>query len=322
MRRRKHWIPLAGAVAALALSAMVDVRQARGDDETEPAPPATETGSDVLGTPQPQEKEDDAKVNKGRISLSVVNDFTTAYMFRGILQERNGFIWQPSAEIGFNLFEGGEDSAFPSIDLGLGVWNSFQSNKTGAVSGPSNLYETDIYPSLTMGFDNGLEFSMTYYVYTSPNGAFDTIQNFDMGLAYDDTELWGGDFSTGPSITVSFETDGTNFGDRQGSWLGLNAAPTYVAFSEDAYPLTLSLPLALGLSLSEYYELPGQGDDTFGFFSVGFSGSVPLAFIPAEYGAWSTYAGVNVYVLGDNLEEANLGDSPFAVGTGGIRFDY
>lgn len=321
MRRRESWIPLAGAVAALALSALVDVRQAHADDETEPAPPATETGSDVLGTPQPQAGEDDGKVNKGRISLSVVSDFTTAYMFRGILQERNGFIWQPSAEIGINLYEGDENSAFSSIDLGVGVWNSFQSNKTGAVSGPSNLYETDIYPSLTMTFPNKLEFSLTYYVYTSPNGAFDTIQNFDMGLAYDDSELWGGSFSTGPSITVSFETDGTNFGEQQGSWLGLNAAPTYVAFAEDSYPLTLSLPLALGLSLSDYYEIDGH-DDTFGFFSFGLSGSVPLAFIPADYGAWSAYAGVSIYVLGDNLEQANLGDSPFAVGTGGIRFDY
>lgn len=320
MRRRERWIPLAGAVLALALSTLIDARQARADDETEPAPPATETGNDVLGTPQPQENEDDGKVNKGRVSLSMVSDFTTAYMFRGILQERNGFIWQPSAEVGFNLFDG-EDSAFPSIDLGIGVWNSFQSNKTGAVSGPSNLYETDIYPSLTMGFDNGLEFSMTYYVYTSPNGAFDTVQNFDMGLAYDDTELWGGDFSTGPSITVSFETDRTNFGDQQGSWLGLNAAPTYVAFAEEKYPLTLSLPLALGLSLSDYYEIDGD-DDTFGFFSFGLSTSVPLAFIPADYGAWSAYAGFNLYVLGDNLEAANLGDSPFGVGTGGIRFDY
>ena len=321
MRRREHWIPLASAVVALAFAAIVDVRQVRADDETEPAPPATETGSDVLGTPQPQEKEDDGKVNKGRISLSVVSDFTTAYMFRGILQERNGFIWQPAAEIGINLYEGDEDSAFPTIDLGLGVWNSFQSNKTGAVSGPSNLYETDIYPSLTMGFANGLEFSLTYYVYTSPNGAFDTIQNFDMGLAYDDSELWGGNFSIGPSITVSFETDGTNFGEQQGSWLGLNAAPTVVAFAEDAYPLTVSLPLALGLSLSDYYEIDGE-DDTFGFFSFGLSGSVPLAFIPPDYGAWSAYAGINVYVLGDNLKEANLDDSPFPVATGGIRFDY
>ena len=321
MRRMGRWMPLAGAVAALALAVVVDAGRARADEGSEPAPPETETGSDTLGTPQPQEGEDDGKVNKGRISLSVASDFTTAYMFRGILQERNGFIWQPSAEVGITLYEADEDSAFPTIDLGVGVWNSFQSNKTGAVSGPSNLYETDIYPTLTMSFANGIEFSLAYLVYTSPNGAFDTIQNFDMGLAYDDSELWGDGFSTGPSITVSFETDGKNFGEQQGSWLGLNAAPSYALFSEADYPLTLSLPLALGLSISDYYEIDGD-DDTFGFFSVGFSASVPLAFVPAEYGEWSTYAGVNVFVLGDNLEEANLGDSPFAVGTGGIRFDY
>lgn len=321
MQGRGTRIGLATAAVALAVTALLGARQARAQEETEPAPPATQTGSDILGTPQPQEEEAAAKVNKGRVSLSVVSDFTTAYIFRGILQERNGFIWQPSAEVGFNLYEGDENSAFSSIDLGVGVWNSFQSNKTGAVSGPSNLYETDIYPSLSMSFPNHLELSLTYYVYTSPNGAFDTVQNFDMGLAYDDTELWGGDFSMAPSITVSFETDGTNFGDQQGSWLGLNAAPTFVAFAEAEYPLTLSVPLALGLSISDYYEIDRE-DDTFGFFSFGLSGSVPLAFIPADYGAWSAYAGINVYVLGDNLKEANLGDSPFPVATGGIRFDY
>ena len=149
MRRRKHWTA-GGAVAALALSD--DGRRVKHGDEEIPSRRRRRPRLvDVLGTPQPQEKEDDAKVNKGHISLSVVNDFTTAYMFRGILQERNGFIWRPSAEIGFNLYDG-EGSAFPSIELGLGVWNSFQSNKTGAVSGPSNLTRTDIYPSLTMGF--------------------------------------------------------------------------------------------------------------------------------------------------------------------------
>ena len=241
-----------------------------------------------------------------------MSDFTTAYFFRGILQERNGFIWQPSAEVGINLWEGDEDSVFTSVDFGVGVWNSFHSNKTlGDGSGPSNLYETDIYPSLSVSFPNDLELSMIYYVYTSPNGAFDTVQNFDFGLAYDDSSLWGdSDFSAGPSVTVSFELDNTNFGDRRGSWLGLNAAPSVVAFEEAEYPLTLALPLALGLSISEYYEVEGEGDETFGFFSFGFSGSLPLAFIPQDYGAWSVNAGVNVLVLGENLEEANLGDQP------------
>ena len=320
MRRIGSWMPVAIALAAFTYVGILDARQCRADEEeTAPAPPADEQQANVLGTPEPQ----DDKPNKGRISLVLESDFTTAYFFRGILQERNGFIWQPFAEIGFNLYEGGDDSALKSIDLGFGIWNSFHSNQTLAESGPANLYETDYYPSLSLTFPHDVSFSMTYFVYTSPNGAFSTVQNFDMGLAYDDSELWGGGFSMGPSITVSFETDNTNFGDdTRGSWLGLNAAPTVVAFEGDAYPLTLALPLALGLSISDYYKVPGEGDDTFGFFSFGLSASVPLAFIPTDYGSWSANAGVNVLVLGDNLKEANLGDEVFPVGLGGIRMEY
>lgn len=324
MRRRGWGRSFVLAVTALSFAGLLDVRQggaAEDDEETPPAPPATETQANVLGTPETQDE--DEGPNRGRISLTLVNDFTTAYFFRGILQERNGFIWQPAAEIGFNLWEGDEDSIFTSVDFGVGVWNSVQSEKTLAESGPSNLYETDIYPSLSVSFPNDLELSMIYYVYTSPNGAFDTIQNFDFGLAYDDSSLWGDSgFSVGPSVTVSFELDNTNFGDRRGSWLGLNAAPSFVAFAEDEYPLTLALPLAVGLSISEYYEVEGEGDETFGFFSFGFSGSVPLAFIPQDFGAWSVNAGINVLVLGENLEEANLGDQVYPVGTGGIRMEY
>jgi hypothetical protein len=326
MRRKEWWWrSLASVVSTLALLAVADARQARAD-AAQPAPPATETQSDVLGTPEPQEEKaveaEESAVNKGRISLSIVNDFTTAYFFRGILQERNGFIWQPAVEVGINLWEGDEDSIFTSVDFGVGVWNSVQSEKTFATGGPTNLYETDIYPSLTVSFPNDLELSLVYQVYTSPNGAFDTIQNFDIGLAYDDTDLWGDSgFSVGPSLTVSFELEGTNFGDRRGSWLGLDAAPSIAVLTETDYPVTLAVPLALGLSISEYYAVDGE-DDTFGFFSFGFSASVPLAFIPQDYGAWSVNAGINVLVLGDTLKDANLGDSPFPVGTGGIRMDY
>lgn len=324
MRRIGWGGSVALAVTAWSLVGLLDVRRAwaEADGETPPAPPATETQANVLGTPEPQDE--DAGPNRGRISLSLVSDFTTAYFFRGILQERNGFIWQPAAEVGINLWEGDDDSVFTSVDFGVGFWNSFHSNKTlSDGSGPSNLYETDIYPSLSVSFPNDLELSMIYYVYTSPNGAFDTIQNFDFGLAYDDSSLWGDSgFSAGPSVTVSFELDNTNFGDRRGSWLGLNAAPSFVAFEEAEYPLTLALPLALGLSISEYYEVEGEGDETFGFFSFGLSASLPLAFIPQDFGAWSVNAGVNVLVLGENLEEANLGDQVFPVGTGGIRMEY
>jgi hypothetical protein len=47
-----------------------------------------------------------AAPNTGRLSLLLGNDFTTAYFFRGIVQERRGFITQPYAEVGLKLYEG------------------------------------------------------------------------------------------------------------------------------------------------------------------------------------------------------------------------
>ena len=41
--------------------------------------------------------------NSGKLSLTAGADITTAYFFRGILQERNGFIMQPYAELNLNL---------------------------------------------------------------------------------------------------------------------------------------------------------------------------------------------------------------------------
>lgn len=295
----------------------------------EPAPAIELAPADRLGAPPPDEAEPEEEAegcceegpNLGRVSFSLTSDITTAYFFRGILQERNGFIWQPALDININLFEG--EGALTSLDLGVGWWNSVHSNKTLASgSGPTNWYESDVYPSLSATFVERVATAVTYQVYTSPNGAFATIQNLDLDLGFDDSDMWGVPFTLSPGATLSFELDRTNLGDKEGVFLGFALEPTYVAFEEDAYPLTISAPLALGLSLSDYYEIPGQGDDTFGYFSFGLGFGVPLAFIPEDYGSWSTSVGIDVYVLGDNLKEVNFGDSPFPVGTWSLVMEY
>src|SRR4029078_8154549 len=72
--------------------------------------------------------------NKGLVSLSVGSDFTTAYFFRGILQERDGFIWQPYGELDFNLYTADEKEQeydpLSSFTLFAGSWNSINSEKT------------------------------------------------------------------------------------------------------------------------------------------------------------------------------------------------
>src|ERR1700755_373592 len=83
--------------------------------------------------------------NKGRLSLSVGSDFTTAYFFRGILQERDGFILEPYGGLRFNPYNADENSTDPvkSFSLFAGSWNSIHSEKTlSDGSGPGNWFES------------------------------------------------------------------------------------------------------------------------------------------------------------------------------------
>lgn len=292
----------------------------RADDA---APAMDERGSDTLGTPEPKEQEEPSGPNHGRISFELTNDFTTAYFFRGILQERNGFIWQPSAQLNFHLWDG--DGPLNSVTLGMGVWNSFQTAKTGATGGPTNLYETDYYPSLTLGWQGGLETSVTYNVYTSPNGAFATTQEVAVGLAFDDSELLG-PFAMGPTATFAFETSNTSFGtDTKGGYGEFGVEPgidiSLPMLDPEKYPVTVSVPLAVGISLYDYYN-DGVDDPVWGFFSFGLTASMPLAFIPEDFGAWSVGAGINVLVLDDVLKAVNSNDNPYPVGTLSIAMEY
>ncbi len=306
----------------LAMIALPAAQVWAAEDEQEEAAPAEEPArADTLGTAEPQEGEGP---NHGRFHFSFNSDFTTAYMFRGILQERNGFIWQPSADVAFTLYEG--DGVLSSAAVGFGIWNSVQTEKTGySGNGPSNLYETDYYPSVTLGWSPGIETSLTYLLYTGPNGSFDTVQQLDLGVAYDDSELLGA-WALSPAATFSFELENSSFGsDQTGKYFELTIEPgldlTLPIEAADDYPITTSFPMALGLSMDKYYA-DGTGNQTFGFYSFGLAMSVPISFIPQELGAWSIGAAINCYVLSDTLKQLVDNDNPFPVGTGSISMEY
>jgi hypothetical protein len=107
-------------------------------------------------------------------------------------------------------------------------------------------------------------------------------------------------------------------------YLQLGVAPAYTFNDTGMYPITLSLPVLLGLSLSDYYERVGVGgeDDTFGYLSIGLAAGVPLKFIPASFGTWTAKATLTFITLGDNLKTANNGDRSEFIGTLGIAMTY
>lgn len=263
--------------------------------------------------------------NSGKISFTFGTDFTTAYFFRGILQERYGLIMQPYGEVNVPFYTAEEDDPGPFTYVGGfgGIWLSWQSEKTLADdSGPSNLYETDYYGGLKFTLWKYLDLKTTYYAYTFPNGSFPTAQEVTLGAALNDSE-WLGAFAVYPSVLFAIETDNTAFGTEEGQYVGIGFRPTYTVDAIENYPISLAMPCTIGLGLDNYYEIDeDMNEDNFGYFQGGFTASVPLAFIPEDFGAWSVSAGVSVYTFGRNLDAANQGQDPWVVGTWGFSMAY
>jgi hypothetical protein len=257
----------------------------------------------------------------GRFSGVMQADFTNVYFFRGILQERDGFIAQPWGELYFSAFAS-ETGFLRDVTLGAGVWASFHTEETLAVDGPHSLYETDWYPLISLSFAHNISLTTTYYWYTSPNGAFSTAQELNFKLAWDDSETFGA-FAMGPYVNFAVETRRTAFGPNEGSGVQMGVGPTlFTLFEGSDMPVTFSAPVELGLAIDDYYEEEDGDENTFGYLNFGLSANVPLSFMPESAGAWSfTLTGKGWY-LSNTLAEANRGRSlyPQFIASLGVEF--
>jgi hypothetical protein len=264
--------------------------------------------------------------NTGRISISGGVDFPTDYYFRGIVQETEDTIMQPYFNLAFKLYEA-DQGVLTGINATAGIWNSLHWGPTGTkgnVGDPHNWYEADVVGGLSAVFFKDLTLSATYTAYTSPNGFFNTVQEIALGVSYNDSGLLG-TFALNPSVLVAFETKGqADAGSDEGVYMQLGLAPGVTFFEKTTYPLSVTFPLTLGLSLGDYYERIGVGgsDDTFGYFDMGVNLAVPLAFVPPSFGSWQLKASLHGLFLGENVRAANGGDGKEVIGTLGIAFSY
>jgi hypothetical protein len=310
-------VPVAGPAAAQTGGQPAQTVQA-----TQPAvtpPPGQPSTTPAAPPPAAEEK----GPNQGRISLSVGVDWTTDYYFRGIRQETTDWIFQPYGELTFKLYEG--PGPLSGVFLTLGTWNSFHGGPTGDSgpnASPQAWYELDFYTKLGVTLFEDVTAAFVYTVYTSPNDLFKTVQELALSLSYNDAKVLG-PFALNPNMQLAFEVSGqADAGSSKGVYLQLGVAPGLALFEKAAYPVALSFPLTLGLSLSDYYEFGTGDDDTFGYFSAGATAAVPLKFIPAALGTWQAKAGVTFLVLGDNNKRVNLGDRYEVIGTLGLALTY
>ena len=213
-----------------------------------------------------------------RLSGSFQADFTNVYFFRGILQERDGFIAQPWGELYYSLYKS-EDGFIRDFSIGGGVWASFHTEETRADHGPTSLYETDWYPVISLEFPHSVSLTTIYYFYTSPNDAFDTVEELNFKLAWDDSETLRS--LRGAALDQPGDRDPPHVLRRQGGRRppdGHRADPLRDRRRE--LPGDRHGAARDRLRDRRLLRARGRHENPFGYLSFGLSASVPLAFMP------------------------------------------
>jgi hypothetical protein len=119
---------------------------------------------------------------------------------------------------------------------------------------------------------------------------------------------------------LSVEQDGLTNGQADaglnaGTYMEIGGAPGY-----SGKKASVAIPIKVGLSLGDYYELAGV-DNKFGFFSIAAIGTVPLGGT-TNFGAWNVHGGVEYQRLGTTTQAFNGGDKSQIIGSFGVGFTY
>jgi len=242
-----------------------------------------------------------------RLRFEMGFDIYSDYFYRGILIEDDGFIFQPYANMEYDVIAG--DSC--TITLDAGVWTSFHNNRTDAHPDRSDFFQTwydaDYDLGAAIGWDQ-FSLRLGFAFYTSPSGAYDSYEEVTLTFEVDDSERLGG-WAMSPYVMVAQElgdrdSDGERF--ERATYLEFGVTPGIDITGLPPLPeaTRLDFPIVLGLSLNDYYEAGTGDDEIFGFLSVGALLTVPLPWLEGL----SLNGGVEYLLLGDAARLFNTGE--------------
>jgi hypothetical protein len=240
------------------------------------------------------------------VTLSGRFDVANAYVLRGILQDDTGVIMWPAAELGVTVKPGNQRGT-GRMTVTMGTWNSLHTGAAGLDGLGKLWYQSDFYAGFAAGIGAGLSVGTTYLARTSPNSAFPSVTELIVNVGA--PASW-----VSPYALVAFELQGQLDGGRsKGTYLELGARPMV------GRRFTLAMPTKVGLSLGDYYE-GLQGDETFGFFSIGGVASLLLG-DGARTGAWNVHGGAEYTRFGERNQLVS-GKTQQVVVSGGIGLSY
>jgi hypothetical protein len=265
------------------------------------ATPALTAGTTEAVAPAVEPAKPPLKLNM-LLQLDVSDHYITP---RGLNVENDGVIFQPLFLLFANLYSS-ESSFITDVSLTAGVWSSLHTEESGA--DPSHWNEFDPILGLTFKFADCLKLDTNYTAFKSMTDSYPMSHHMELKLTLDDSK-WLGDFALNPFVaywqelndkaTVVF--DPTTSDESFYFTVGVNPTIKFDA-------VTLEFPTFMNIVADDFYqEFDGSGGGSgVAVISTGIKASVPLKFIPQEYGFWTWYAGVKYYHLdNDGLEDGN-----------------
>jgi hypothetical protein len=246
---------------------------------------------------------------ESRFSANAQIDFTNAYIFRGIMQEKRGLIVQPWGEVYASLYSS-DDGLLRDVSAGFGVWLSIHSRDTLATNEPRSVYEADYYPMLSVDFAGGVNLTTTYYFYDSPNGAWGpAVQELNFKLSLGEGS---GLERISPWVNVAVETYSSSLGANSGTGVQFGIDPTFV----DNDHFSVSGSAEVGLSIDDYYDGVDGHENTFGYANLGVGVGVPIT------DHFAANLAFKYYLFGDDLQTVNGGHGGHGVVTASLSASF
>ena len=274
-----------GSAAVLAVLAATLGGAAREDSAQEQKPAAEKQ-------PAAAQASEAAKgPNTGRVSINAGVDWTSAYFFRGIKQETEDLILQPYGEVGLKLVD--QAGALTALSLTAASGTASRRAPPAPTARPPRIPRSGTSSTATSASPPSSGRTSRRTRSTPPTRAPTTRS------ARSRRWRWGWPTTTRSSsapspstraFLVAFELDGqADAGADKGVYAQIGIAPGYTFLADSTYPVAVS---------------------------------VPLAFIPPDFGKWLIKAGVTVLYLDDALKTINDGDRAQVIGTLGLAFTY
>ena len=213
-----------------------------------------------------------------RFSGAFKVDFKSQYISYGVVLQDEDLTIQPMLALRYTFYDTRIDhnklSNINNITGFISSWNDFSTNED--LSSPTSPYrnftESDLVAGVSLTFEDRFNLTTSITALDSPAGAFAPAAFVKAVLSMDDTGMMAENFALKPQLLFIYEIPWeAQIGLQPDAFLfepGLT--PTYTFGADSNLPVTLSLPLRVGLG-NKYYD-----GETYGFFSVGPQFTIPL----------------------------------------------